>query len=297
MSRLARLFRGEAGPPIVPSSGWSAWLTTMAASAMSFLAVLTLAAGIAAERLAAEWRTDLAGVATVRVAAGDPEAPARLAAVLEVLRTTTGVRSVRVLDAAEQAALLAPWLGDAALVADLPTPALIDVGLDGDGPDPAKIQARLDLTVTGATYDDHQAWRTPLARAAAGLERLAWLATLLVVLAAAGMVALAARASLAGNVEVVRVIRLIGGEDRFIIRAFVRRLAARAAIGGLIGAAFGVAALELMPQLSIDTAVDVTLGPGRLGAALMLVGIPGTAAAIAWITARTSVRLALGRMV
>ena len=49
-------------PQILPASDWSAPLTTLVAGAMSFLAVLTLAASIAASKLADEWRADLAGV-------------------------------------------------------------------------------------------------------------------------------------------------------------------------------------------------------------------------------------------
>ena len=116
---------------------------------MSFLAVLTLAAGLAAIRLADEWRADLAGVATVRVSPGEGDAEARVAAVTEVLRTTPGIARVRVLSDDEQAALLAPWLGDAAGMADLPAPRLIDITLDGAGPDADALQKRLDLTVRG----------------------------------------------------------------------------------------------------------------------------------------------------
>ncbi len=280
----------------MPDSGWPAALTTCVAAAMCFLAVLTLAAGLAAVKLADEWRADLAGVATVRVSPGGTDVEARVAAVTEVLRTTPGIARARVLSDDEQAALLAPWLGDAASMADLPAPRLIDITLDGAGPNAEALQKRLDLTVEGAVYDDHAAWREPLARSARALTRLAFGATALVLLTAGATVAYAARATLAANRPVIEVVRLIGGEDRFISAAFVRRLARRAAIGGFAGAAVGCGALALLPSIDAEAGLGLSLGPGARGWALLGLGLPLAATAIAWIAARGAVRLALRRM-
>ncbi len=285
---------GEA--PIVPRSGWTAALTGLAALAMSFLAVVMLAAGMAAERLAQAWRTDLAGSATVRVVAPREQLEAAVTSALVVLGTSPGVADARVLTDAEHRALLEPWLGSGDWLDDLPVPRLIEVRLEGPGPDPRVLQARLDVESPGAGYDGHAAWRLPLERAATSLSRLAWLATALVAVAAAAMVALAARASLAANAEVVRVIRLIGAEDRFIEGAFVGRLTTRAALGGIAGALAGAAALALMPELAPGTPMAVSLGPAGTGWALLLLAVPAGAALVAWVTARHAVRLMLRSM-
>ncbi len=78
---FAFLRRGD-DPPIVPRSGWAAALTALTALAMSYLAVLTLSAGIAAERLAETWGSELAGVATVRISVPADALEARVTAVL-----------------------------------------------------------------------------------------------------------------------------------------------------------------------------------------------------------------------
>ena len=290
---------GEA-PEIVPRSGWAAALTAVSALAMSYLAVLTLAAGIAADRLAETWHSELTAVATVRIqmpVSGQPDQlEARLTAALAVLASAPGVADARLLSDAEHLSLLEPWLGAGDWLDDLPVPRLIEVRLDEPGPNPAVLQAQLDAAAPGAVYDDHALWREPLVRAATVLRRLAWFATALIALAAAGMVALAARSTLAGNAEVVRVVRLIGGEESFIERAFVRRLAVRAALGGLAGAVLGAATLALMPELAPGTPLALSLGPGPLGWAVLLGAVPAVAAVIAWATARHSVRLMLRQM-
>jgi cell division transport system permease protein len=293
-----RLLPGRGGEPaIVPGSGWAAALTALASLAMSFLAVLALAAGLAADRLAGSWRTDLGGVATVRVVAPRAEMEARITDALVVLSSAPGVAGARLMTDAEHRALIEPWLGAGDWLEDLPVPRLIDLRLAGPGPDPAVLQARLDESAPGAVYDGHAAWRGALTGAATALKRLAWAATGLIVLAAAAMVALAARATLAGNAEVVRVVRLIGGEDRFIEGAFVRRVTARAALGGAAGALLAGAALALMPELAPGTALAVDPGPGDwTGWALLLGGVPLTLALTAWAAARHAVRLLLRQM-
>lgn len=288
--------RATERPRLLPDSDWSAALTSWVTAAMSFLAVLTLAAGLTAVKLAAEWRADLAGVATVRVSPGDGDVEARVAAVVEVLRTTPGIARVRVLRDDEQTALLEPWLGDAASIADLPAPRLIDVRLDGAGPDATALQNRLNLTVQGAVYDDHAAWREPLARAAQALTRLAFGATALVLLTAGAMVAYAARATLAANGHVIEVVRLIGGEDRFIAAGIVRRLARRAAIGGVAGAWIACVVLALLPAVQAEAGLGLSLQPGAAGWALLALAVPLAATLVAWAAVRAAVRLALRRM-
>jgi len=287
---------GGGETPIVPRSGWTAGLTTLAALAMSFMAVLTLATGLAADRLAESWRADLAGSATVRVIAPKGGMEAAVTSALVVLGTSPGIAGARVLSDAEHRALLEPWLGAGDWLGDLPVPRLIEVRLDGPGPDPQVLQARLDQGAPGAIYDGHAAWRLPLERAAAALRRLAWAATALVALAAAAMVALAARASLAAHADVVRVIRLIGAEDRYISAAFVGRLTARAALGGAAGTLAGAGALALMPELAPGTPMAVSLGPVGAGWALLLLVVPAGTVLVAWLTAHQAVRLMLRGM-
>ena len=57
------------------------------------------------------------------------------------------------------------------------------------------------------------------------------------------MVSLAAQAALAANVQVIRVLRLVGARAAYIVGAFVRRFALRSLIGGGCGAALGIGAL------------------------------------------------------
>ncbi|MEM6907024.1 MAG: FtsX-like permease family protein, partial [Pseudomonadota bacterium] len=280
----------------VPSRGWSATLTTLTAMAMSFLAVLSLVAGLGAGRLASAWQSDLAGQATVSVMSAPGAEAATLTRIIEVLEQTPGIRALRVLSDDEHAALLAPWLGEEAVLDDLPAPRLIELTLARDGPDVPGLSARLEQTAPGTLYDDHQSWRTPLLGAASTLQWLSWMATLLVVAAAAGMIGLAAQATLAGNTEIVKVVRLIGAEDRFIARAFVSRIALRGFAGGAIGTGLALGTLALLPDLGLEAQIGLSLELGPLTTLLLLIAVPFGAMAVAFIAAQASIRSALSRM-
>jgi len=77
---------------------------------------------------------------------------------------------------------------------------------------------------------------------------MGYLALALIFAATVAMVSLAAQAALAANVQVIRVLRLVGARDAYIAGAFVRRFALRSLIGGGCGAALGIGALLVFPN-------------------------------------------------
>ena len=283
-------------PPIIPRTGWSAWLTLLAAAAMAFLALIALAGGLAAERLADQWRGALEGAATVRIP-GEPDTlELRTRQVMAVLEATPGIASARPLTREEQVALLEPWLGRTGAFDALPVPQLVAVETEPPGPDVAALQERLERASEGAVFDTHDAWRARLAGAADTLSRLAWGAAALVVLTAAVMVGLAARASVAAHAEVVRTLRVIGADDPFIVRAFTRRIALRAGMGALAGTALAVGVWLALPEIGIDEALKPALGPEVAGWIVLALAVPVAAALVTWAVARQAVARELGRI-
>lgn len=289
---LAALWRGLTGADggiadrVVPPSGYTAQLSVFTAAAMAFLAVFTLALTLATGRLADRWSDGLAQSATVRVTAPDADLDARSAAVIEVLRTTPGVSDPQPVPPEEVARLLAPWLGPDVPVDALPIPRLISLQT-GKGFDADALSQRLSGEVPGAILDDHTAWRQPLVSAAGRLRVLGWMSLALIGGAAAAMMTLAARASLAANGQVVQVLRLIGARDITIATAFVRRFTRRAGLGALAGTAAGMLAVLALP--SMDAAGGFLTGLGFAGAGwLWPLLIPPGFALIGFLATRTA---------
>ncbi len=291
--RLATLVIGDPqADRAVPPSGITARLTVFTGAAMAFLAVFALAFFFASGRLADRWSESLARSATLRVAAASDEIEARAAVALEVLRTTPGVAEARPLSVEDQQALLGPWLGPDLPLDGLPLPRLIEVVAAEGGYDAAGLRARLAAELPGAVLDDHSAWRAPLVAAAERLRLLGALALALIAASTAAMIWLAAQAALSANVQVVRVLRLVGARDAYIARAFVRRFTLRALGGALAGTAAGAGALALVPRA--DTAGGFLVGLGLSGAGwLWLLAIPPLAGLAAFAATRAAALRAL----
>lgn len=280
----------------VPPTGYTAHLTLFSAGAMAFLAVFALALSLATGRLADRWASELARSATVRISAPAGQAEAQTRAAVRVLETTPGVARVRVLDVAEQRALLEPWFGPDLPLDSLPIPQMIDVIETAEGYDTEGLRLRLQAEAPGAVLDDHTRWRRPLVRAAERLRLLGILANLLIVATTAAMITLAANAALAANSQVIRVLRLVGARDVYIARAFVRRFTMRALSGAAVGTVFGMLAVAVLPRASEQG--GFLTGLGFQGAEwLWALVIPALAAFVAfWATRLAALRSLRGQM-
>ncbi len=284
---------GASGDRIVPPTGFTAQLTLFSAGAMAFLAVFALALALATGRLADRWASELAGSVTVRVSAPIDEQAARAAAVMRILETTPGAGQPRLLPPEEVAGLLAPWFGPDMPVDALPVPALIDLPIAGEDFDAQGLRLRLEAEAPGATLDDHTEWRRPLVTAANRLRMLGIVSLLLIGAASASMITLAAKAALAANGQVIRVLRLIGARDITIATAFVRRFTKRAAVGATVGTLCGMAGIALLPGM--DAAGGFLTGLGFQGWGWLLpLLIPVVAAAVGFFATRWAALKMLG---
>lgn len=287
LESLLAMLRGDAAADrVVPPTGFTALLTSVSTGAMAFLAVFAIALSLAAGELAARWEAELTGTATVRISAPAEQVDAQTEAVLTALSQTPGIQSTRMIDEAEQQALLAPWFGVDLPLDRLRLPVLIEVQETVDGPDVAGLTQRLAAEAPGAVYDNHNRWRLPLIEAAANLRFLGIISLLLIAGVTAVTVALAASAALSANGQIIDVLRLVGARDNWISRAFVRRYTLRALAGAAVGAALGMIVVALLPS-GVET--GVLSGLGFDGAEwLWPLLVPVLGAAIAWGATRTA---------
>ncbi|NNK77547.1 MAG: cell division protein FtsX [Litoreibacter sp.] len=276
----------------VPPSGFTAILTSFTAAAMAFLAVFILALSLATGRVAERWASELGLTSTIKISAPVGEMETQTRAVEEVLRTTSGIKSYRVMSDADQRALLAPWFGSDLPIDSLPIPRLVEVVETEEGYDVTGLRLRLQAEAPGAFLDDHTRWRRPLVSAAQSLRLVGWGALGLIVLSVAAMITLAAQSALAASSQVIRVMRLVGARDTYIARAFVRRFTLRTLIGALVGTVLGAVTLILLPQ---QNAPDAFLTGIRFDGWqwLWLLVLPPFSAIVAFLATR---RAALGTL-
>ncbi|MGR3199391.1 MAG: cell division protein FtsX [Paracoccus sp. (in: a-proteobacteria)] len=284
---------GGKGDRIVPPTGFTAQLTLFSAGAMAFLAVFALALALATGRLADRWSESLAGSVTIRISAPMAEQEAQVQTALSILQTTPGAGQPRLLPQDEMAQLLEPWFGPDMPVDALPVPALIDLPVTEDDFDAEGLRLRLEAEAPGAVLDDHTEWRRPLVSAANRLRTLGLVSLVLIAAASGAMITLAAKAALAANGQVIRVMRLIGARDLTIANAFVRRFTRRAAVGSAVGTVLGMLAVAILPDASAAGGFLTGLGFQGWGW-LMPLSIPLVAAAVGFFATRWAALKMLG---
>ena len=288
---FAALWRGLTRPEsgvadrVVPPTGFTAQLTLFAAGAMAFLAVFALALSLATGRLAERWSESLAQTVTIRISAPADQMETQLNAVLEALKSTPGTGEASVLGDDEVEKLLEPWFGPDVPVDALPVPQLVEITGSTSDFDAEALRLRLQAEAPDAVLDDHTAWRKPLVSAASRLRILGLFSLLLIAATSGAMITLAAKAALAANGQVIRVLRLIGARDITIATAFVRRFTRRAALGSGAGTLLGLLAVLALPGM--NEAGGFLTGLGFVGWSwLLALLIPVVAAGIGFFATR-----------
>jgi cell division transport system permease protein len=281
---------------IVPEGTVSGNALTIVVAIMSFLACLTLGAVTLVRDASRDWQVDILREITIQVRpieGVDTDREAAKAA--EIAESLRGVASAEVLDAAENARLLEPWLGAGLDMNDLPIPRLVVVRLaNPTGVNLADLSNRLRTEVRGASLDDHRLWTERLQTMAnvtvvigASILALVFVATVL-------SVVFATRGAMASNRDVVSVLHFVGAEDGYIAREFQRHFLMLGLKGGLIGAAaasilFALLSLVIAPSMATAETDQVAALFGRFNVGpIGYFGALGIAFLIAVMTAVTS---------
>jgi cell division transport system permease protein len=269
---------------------------------MTFLAALALGGVAAADRMAAQWRSDAASLLTVQVPhPTDPAAlqghDTRISQVLAVMRANPHLSRIRPMPEAEMQELLRPWLGTvtgeggpAALALGLP--AIIEAHVDNPDLDLTDLGGKLAAAAPGAMAESSEQWTARLATLARTLQLCAELVLVLVVFVAASVVVLTVRAGLAVRREAIGIVHNLGASDSYIAQRFADRTGRLSGLGALGGAG---AAMIVLLGLSGLSSPFVDAGSGRVlgltpGLWATLPILPASAAALGWATAQIVVR-------
>src|ERR1700761_213184 len=223
--------------PIVPRPSISGRALVAVFAIMTFLASMTTGAVLLISASATEWQSEVGSEITIQVR---PQ-PGRnldkdVAAIVDAMRTQSGIVDARPFTKEESSALLEPWLGSGLSLDDLPVPRVIVARLSpGTTLDLAGLRNRILGLAPTASVDDHRAWIERMrsmsgATVAAGLGILA-----LVIVATIISVSFATRGAMAANRPIVEVLHFVGAGDRFIADRFFRHFLLLGLEGGVIG--------------------------------------------------------------
>ena len=294
--RQSRLAMRKAGQ-LVPENTVAGNALTVVVAIMSFLACLTLGAVTLVRDASRDWQSDIQREITIQVRPIEGvDAATEAAKAASIARQSSGVASVKVLDQAENAKLLEPWLGTGLDLGRSAHPAadrraaVRSVGGRPQGAvgerSPAACAAR-HSTITAAGRRACKTMANATVIIGISILALVFVATIL-------SVVFATRGAMATNHDIVSVLHFVGAEDGFIAREFQRHFLLLGLRGGLAGAAvaallFAVLSFIIAPVMASPETDQVAALFGRFAVGpIGYFGALGIAFLIALMTAVTS---------
>ena len=280
---------------VVPNTGFTKWLTTFTAGAMSFLAVVGLAFSLICSDLSNEWGESLKN-SSLRLSAPTDLLEKQSNMALAILEQTSGVESARLVGIGAKKKLLEPWLGVDFPLEAIAMPALIEIRETEAGVDYEGLRLRLSAELPSAILDNHAEWRRPIEVVSKLVSQLGMFTVILIMLSSIAMVTMASNAALSANVKVLRVLRLVGAFDTFIVTSFVRIFTLRIFLGSLTGTVCAGLALFLIPTFSENLGIlDVVRL--EIKDSIYIACVPFLFAIISIFVTRNAVKSSLKRLV
>ena len=280
---------------VVPNTGFTKWLTTFTAGAMSFLAVVGLAFSLICSDLSNEWGESLKN-SSLRLSAPTDLLEKQTKVALAILEQTSGVKSARLVGISAKKKLLEPWLGVDFPLEAIAMPALIEIHETEAGVDYEGLRLRLSAELPSASLDNHSEWRRPIEVVSKLVSQLGMFTVILIMLSSIAMVTMASNAALSANVKVLRVLRLVGAFDTFIVTAFVRIFTLRVFLGSLTGTVCAGLVLFLIPTFSENLGIlDVVRL--EIKDTIYIACVPFLFAIISIFATRNAVKFSLKRLV
>ena len=280
---------------VVPNTGFTKWLTTFTAGAMSFLAVVGLAFSLICSDLSNEWGESLKN-SSLRLSAPTDLLEKQTKMALAILEQTSGVKSARLVGIGAKKKLLEPWLGVDFPLEAIAMPALIEIHETEAGVDYEGLRLRLSAELPSAILDNHAEWRRPIEVVSKLVSQLGMFTVILIMLSSIAMVTMASNAALSANVKVLRVLRLVGAFDTFIVTSFVRIFTLRIFLGSLTGTVCAGIVLFLIPTFSENLGIlDVV--SLEIKDTIYIACVPFLFALISIFVTRNAVKFSLKRLV
>jgi cell division transport system permease protein len=213
----------------------SAWFLPGVVALMVYVAGLGGVGAILFADTVRAFKQVLAASLTLEVPAGASDA--RLETVLALIRQTPGIGSVHLLEPAETARLLEPWLGPGVPLDQLPVPRLFDLRRDPTRTiDVAKLREQLAAVVPNARLDDPLPSATKMWSAGRRIEAVLAAGVAVALLLVAASAAFAVRTALMTDRSVGELLHVLGAADPDIARGFAVRSLRLGLLGGGIGA-------------------------------------------------------------
>ncbi|MDG1859776.1 MAG: hypothetical protein P8I94_11770, partial [Emcibacteraceae bacterium] len=217
-------------------------LLPWAMAIMVYLSALAAAGSLLLHSGFDDWASSLQGRITVQITGEErTEIVAESLEIQAVLRSTPGIRTVRILSDAEISALLEPWLGEGNISDDLPVPVMIDIETDQDTyVNIDALEGKIKEFSDHVYLDDHARWLSHFYALAYTIEYTALGILIMILIASVCIVIFGTKSSMAEHKTTIEIMHLMGAQDNMIAGAYQNRFMQYGLWGGVGGLTFAL---------------------------------------------------------
>lgn len=189
---------------------------------------IALMSGIFTYNLTDNWDKSLNGQLTVEFPAHSEGTNASLtekqvASVISVLQATDGVLKVRKLKDSDILKIIEPWLVGTAIPDDFPFPVLFDVEIDREANvNLLDLTSKLTKVSQGVRIHNHANWYSSIRKISRGLFGFSILLSILILTTVCSTIIFIIKKTLSNYRDVVKILQLIGAQDKYIASQFKR---------------------------------------------------------------------------
>lgn len=189
---------------------------------------IALMSGVFTYNLTDNWDKSLNGQLTVEFPAHSEGTNSSLTEkqiteVISVLQSTEGVLKVRKLKDSDILKIIEPWLVGTAIPDDFPFPVLFDVEIDRNvHVDLLDLTSKLSKVSQGVRIHNHANWYASIDKIGKGLFGFSILLSILILVTVCSTIIFIIKKTLSNYRDVVKILQLIGAQDKYIASQFKR---------------------------------------------------------------------------
>lgn len=210
---------------------------------MVFIASIIFATSLIGNSFTNDWNKYLKNNVSIQVLPDfkakhlEKDIELRIKNIINILKTTPGIKSYSVMDKTETENLIKPWIEN--FPNDLILPRIINIEISPIIPfDAKKLITELEAYSKNIKFETYSDWMYEIQSSITAVQILLGLIVIIILITVAITISYATRSGLNINKKVINIMHMVGATDDYISKEFSKQMMKLALIGGSVGYLF-----------------------------------------------------------
>ncbi|MDR0753229.1 MAG: hypothetical protein LBE95_00985, partial [Holosporaceae bacterium] len=195
---------------------------------LMYSVTVSVMSGLFTHNLTAGWKNSLNGHITIEIQSNITGIDEIITnrqneEIIKIIKSTTGIKTVRKLQETDILKILEPWLSSAAIPDNFPFPTIFDVEAEKNANvNLPTLSDKLSKISPLIKIYDHANWYAPIVKISSGLFGFASILSVLIFVTVCATVIFITRKTLGAHLNTVKILQLIGASNTYIASQFKR---------------------------------------------------------------------------